>query len=84
MRNLFLALALVLTLSGCTNKTQAERLLEAQGYENIKMTGYAWFACSEDDFFSTGFMATTANGSFVSGAVCSGLFFKGATIRFNS
>lgn len=70
-----------LALFSCTNHDKAKSVLSGDGYENIEITGYDWFACSRDDFYSTGFVATK-NGKRVSGVVCSGLLFKGSTIRF--
>lgn len=52
------------------------------GYKNIQTHGFDLFACSEDDFYSTKFTATNPAGQQVSGVVCSGLIFKGATVRF--
>lgn len=74
--------ALVFLQSGCTDEREAQRILEAQGYTNIQFTGYSWFSCSEKDTYSTGFTATGVNGKPISGSVCSGLFFKNSTIRF--
>ena len=68
-------------LSGCSDASTARRVLEENGYSNIKITGHAWFTCADSDDFSTGFEATAPGGRHVTGAVCSG-FFKGATIRF--
>lgn len=76
-----LAMAIVLMV-GCTDNHGAVRILEAQGYTKIEMTGYKPFACSKDDTLQTGFKAEI-NGRTVSGTVCSGLFFKGNTIRFD-
>jgi len=60
---------------------KAKELLEKQGYENVRMTGYKAFACGKDDMTSRGFDATSPNGSQVEGVVCCGLF-KGCTVRF--
>jgi len=75
------AIALLL-LTGCTNRDDADRALQAQGFTNIQETGYDFMACSENDFYHTGFTATNSNGKRVSGTVCSGIFFKSATVRF--
>lgn len=72
-----------LLLTGCTNPNDvAINVLEALDYSNIKITGYRWFACSNDDFYSTGFTATTSSGKKVTGTVCSGIFFKNSTVRY--
>lgn len=69
-------------LSTCTDEQEAGRILTANGYTNIEYTGYAWMACDEKDTYATGFNAISPNGTPISGAVCSGLFFKNSTIRF--
>ena len=79
---LSILLSIGFVMSGCTNRTDAERALKAEGFSDIKITGYSWFACSEDDFYHTGFEATNHNGAKVKGTVCSGLLFKNATIRY--
>lgn len=71
-----------LALAGCTDSTKATRVLEQQGFKEINITGYSPFACSDSDTFSTGFEATSPNGSRVRGTVCSGIL-KGATVRFD-
>ena len=72
----------LLCVSGCTNDDDAFRALNAEGYTNIQTGGYAFFACSKDDFYHTSFTAKNAKGKTVEGVVCSGLFFKGSTIRY--
>ena len=67
---------------GCTNDSKARSVLISQGYKDVRITGYSFMACSEDDIYSTGFNATTPSGQKVSGTVCSG-WFKGSTIRFD-
>ncbi len=77
-----LIIGIMFLMSACTNPNDAMRALEAEGFSNIKITGYNWLACSKDDFYSTGFEATNSKGKVVSGTVCSGVLFKNATIRF--
>lgn len=74
-------LFLLILLTACTDNSTAYRVLKNDGYTNIKFTGYSWFACSQDDFYHTGFIATKNNHQ-IEGTVCSGLIFKNATIRF--
>lgn len=81
-RVIFITLA-ASVLFGCTDAGNAQRVLESAGYTNIQITGYDWFACSEDDTLSTGFTAIGPTGKPVKGAVCSGLIFKNSTIRLN-
>lgn len=73
---------LVIGLGSCTNENTARRVLEENGYTEIEFTGYGWFTCSSDDFYSTGFKAKANNGKPVKGCVCGGLLTKGSTIRF--
>jgi hypothetical protein len=59
----------------------ATRVLEQQGFRDIKIKGYAWFACAKSDTYQTEFEATSFNGTRVTGVVCSGLLFKANTVR---
>jgi len=77
-----MALTLSLMLASCTSETDASRALTAQGFTNVEVTGYDFFACSKDDFYHTGFTAKNTQGTKVTGTVCSGLLFKSATIRY--
>ncbi len=67
---------------GCSNKKDAVKALYNAGYTKITPGGYSWFSCGEGDFYSTKFTATNPAGKRASGTVCSGLLFKGSTIRF--
>ena len=77
------ALLLAVALFGCTQPDHARRVLESAGYTEIQMQGYDWLACSEDDTYHDKFSAKGPNGKPVSGVVCAGLLFKGATIRLD-
>ncbi len=68
--------------AGCTDAKTAQRVLEDQGYTDVRADGYAAFSCSDQDTFKTAFTATSPSGRPVSGAVCSA-WLKGATIRFD-
>lgn len=76
------ALVLAVSLVGCTDADNATKVLNANGFEQIQITGYSLFGCSEDDFQRTGFIAVGPTGKTVKGTVCSGLLFKNSTIRF--
>ena len=71
-----------LLLAACTSPESATRVLTSNGYTDVRMTGYNFFACSQDDVFHTGFEAKSPNGTPVKGTVCAGLIFKNSTIRF--
>jgi hypothetical protein len=60
----------------------ATKVLQANGYKNITITGYKWFNGTHD-FYNTGFDAVSPNGTNVSGYVSRGIIFKGSTIRFD-
>lgn len=77
-----LILVAALILSGCTDPSNATRILEDNGYSQVQITGYNWMACSKDDTYHTGFTAVAPGGRHVSGTVCAGVFFKNSTIRF--
>ena len=79
MNKLILCLAIVF-LTGCTRPEKATLALQASGYTEIKMNGYAFFGCDENDTFRDSFTAKGANGKSVDGSVC-GTLFKGSTIR---
>jgi hypothetical protein len=76
------SVASVTMVAGCeVTPSEAHRVLRAQGFEEIELTGYAAFACSDGDSFSTSFRARNARGWRVDGVVCCGLF-KACTVRF--
>jgi len=60
----------------------ATRVLKANGFTDIKITGYRWFNGTKD-YYNTGFEATGVNGVRVSGNVSRGIFFKGSTVRLD-
>ena len=60
----------------------ATRVLKANGFTDIKITGYKWFNGTKD-YYNTGFEATGVNGARVSGNVSRGIFLKGSTIRLD-
>lgn len=82
MKRFIIAGVLALAMVGCTDAPNAERILAANGFTQIEITGYSFFSCSEKDTQSTGFTAVGPTGVKVKGAVCSGMFFKNSTIRF--
>ena len=78
----FLMIALIF-LSSCTQPEKAKRVLETQGYTNIRMQGYDFFNCSKNDIYHDKFSANTPNGSRVTGSVCGGYFLKGSMVRID-
>lgn len=82
MKKIALIAIAVLALSGCSDAKTARHALDAEGYTDIEITGWSPFSCSDDDTFSTGFVATNSKGKRVRGTVCSGILFKNATIRW--
>lgn len=78
----YFVLVASLLLASCTNGPDAERVLRAQGYDDIRTGGYDPFACSEDDTFRTSFAARAPSGQTVTGTVCKG-WFKGSTVRLD-
>lgn len=81
MKNIF-AVILSAILCSCSSSNDANKALKALGFTDIQTTGYKWFACSDDDWYHTGFIAKNPQGTEVSGVVCSGFFFKNSTVRF--
>ena len=82
MKKLILLALATFALLSCTDADEAKRVLAAQGFKHIEITGYNFFGCGKDDTYHTGFIAIGQNGEAVEGTVCSGLFFKGSTVRF--
>jgi hypothetical protein len=78
-----LAIALVLFIIPWTDPVGASSTLYHQGYKNVHITGYRWFAGSESDHYHTGFEATSPSGDQVTGTVTSGLWMKGNTVRLD-
>ena len=79
-----MAMALTLAcVSACTDPNTATRVLESEGYSQITIKGYDWFACSEDDMYHTRFHAVGPSGKPTEGTVCSGLWFRGSTVRLH-
>lgn len=85
MKRLLITLlaAVTLSLSSCTDSSGTTEILTMQGYRNIEITGYRFFAGSKEDWYATGFRATAPNGQTVTGCVTRGLLFKGKTVRFD-
>ena len=77
----YLKYLLLLLMIGCTDSERSTKILKSTGFTNIKLGGYGFFDCSDDDVVSTKFIAQNSNGDLVSGTVCCGLF-KNCTIRF--
>lgn len=76
-----IAITIAAMLCSCTNAPDTRRTLEDAGYEDVKIGGYAPFACGKGDTSQTSFTAKNIRGKVVSGVVCCGLFMKGCTIR---
>lgn len=83
MIKMIISVVALLLITGCTSTEDANRALQSSGFTDIQITGYDVFACSKGDFFHTGFSAINSQGILVEGTtVCSGLFFKSATVSF--
>ena len=81
MKRVFAIIACVICM-GCTDPQGTTEILRSQGYHDIKITGYKFFAGGRDDWWQTGFIASTRDNVVVSGSVCKGIL-KGSTIRFD-
>jgi uncharacterized lipoprotein NlpE involved in copper resistance len=79
-KSILLVLLIILFLLGCTDKENAEKFLKKEGYSDITITGYNFFACTKDDSESTGFIAKI-NGKVVEGTVCTGMLLRNHTIK---
>jgi hypothetical protein len=74
--------ALACTIVACTAPDEARLVLDYNGFTDIKIVGYAPYACADGDEFATRFEATNPRGKHVTGVVCSSAFGKNATIRW--
>lgn len=81
MTALILGIA-ALALGACSDPKGATRILEAQGYTDIRIEGYAWAfsGCGDTDTWRTKFTARGAGGREIRGIVCQGVFGP-ATVR---
>lgn len=66
---------------GCSNGSKSKQALMKMGFTEIETTGHAFFACSDDDFYCTGFIAKNPQGMKVEGAIGCGFFMKNCTLR---
>ena len=76
---LIATIAVLVSLSGCTDKDNSYKVLTKEGYTNITFTGYGFFRCPKEDMFRTNFTAKK-NGKLYEGTVCRGLW-TGSVIR---
>lgn len=72
VKSILTSLLMVTCLVSCTNKRGAYHALEAQGFTQISVGGYAAFSCGRDDGAANEFTATNSKGVRVSGVVCCG------------
>jgi hypothetical protein len=80
--SLFFILVAIALVPGFTDNDRSMSILQKQGYTKIEMTGYKFFACSDDDLFVSGFKALSIAGKPIEGVVCSD-WLKSATVRIN-
>lgn len=77
----FFVLFVAIAPYACTAPEWSRVALTSQGFTDIQMGGYMWFACGRDDGFSTSFAAKNTLGQRVEGVVCCGLL-KSCTVRW--
>lgn len=82
MKNKLIIVMAVLLMAGCIRPEKAERIARLNGVTDVRITGYRWFACSDRDWYQTGFTGIL-NGQIVSGVICEGFIFKGSTMRLD-
>jgi hypothetical protein len=82
VKHLILPVFAALALTACSDPEGARKALQAQGYRDIQITGYAYWGCGKDDVYHTGFTAVGPTGVPVIGVVCKG-HFKGSTVRID-
>ena len=74
-----LALALSCKAYGCPQSRRAQDVAESQGYTDIEVDRSGGYG--GQDWHATGFTGRSSSGQIVEAVVCSGLMFKGDTIR---
>lgn len=67
MKNLLIAFVCLLFVA--CSRDDAIRMLEAEGYENIEITNFAWLRCRDDNSPKTSFIAQR-DGEEIDGSVC--------------
>lgn len=83
MNKFLIVASAALMLSACgVPSDKATRTLKSMGYTEIKIGGYSFFGCGDNDTFRSNFTAKGQDGAIVSGTLCSG-WFKGITVRFD-
>ena len=80
MKYILFIVVLVL-LCACDEKS-VESYARSHEWDHYEITGYRFFACSKEDFYQTGFIATK-NGKSFTGTVCKGLLWRGSTLRLD-
>lgn len=64
-----------------TDAARTMTTLQNAGYSDIETTGHRYFACGQDDWYTTTFTAINPIGRSVEGVVCCGML-KDCTVRF--
>ncbi|PMQ04199.1 hypothetical protein DyAD56_16040 [Dyella sp. AD56] len=82
MKRIALLAFACLALAACTDEATTRAALDAEGFTDVHITGYAPFSCADSDDYATSFVATNAKGKRVQGVVCSSLMGKNATVRW--
>lgn len=72
---------LIVSIIGFTDGPGTTTILHQMGYTHITITGRRPFALGENEYYSTGFTATSPTGVAVSGVVTKG--FRGSTVRWD-
>lgn len=81
----FYGIATIVFIFACgqSDPKNATRILEAQGYKNVEITGFSPFGCNERDWYKTKFKAEKRSGYEITGVVCTGLIIRNSTIRID-
>ncbi len=78
---LFLLVLCILGVCGWDDPQGATRVLTQMGYTKIVTTGIRPLARGDNEYYSTGFTATSPTGQIVTGTVTKGL--RGMTVRWD-
>ncbi len=89
MKNILYTIVCVLLLGagalsfmGLRDTDGAKRILENNGYTEVKVSDDFTLGCAKNEIYRTHFEALSPAGKFVTGTVCKGIV-KGSTIRFD-
>lgn len=77
--NLFWIISIVFLAAfmvACTNEYRTKQFLTKKGFSFIKINGFSFNSCPDNEFYRTSFTAYNQNGKKIKSFVCCGLISK--------